>query len=463
VNFGYRIVNRSGSAKPVTLTNTGTTAMNITGITFSGTDPNDFSQTNTCGSSVGSGAFCTIDITFVPAQRGVRSATALIADSSTDSPQQIDVSGTGFTLNASEESAVRSTVAGSMIAAAPLPTGPEPVGTRTFDWIDNSRPDPFLAHSVSRELLVRLWYPASLTKTCEAADYTAPGVWTFFSHLLGVPLPRVTTNSCLNAPVAGGVHPIVVFSHGYTGTFTDYTFLFEDLASHGYIVASVNHTFEATATEFPDGRFITSVVGSYIDNTWRADEKTLALASSVRLQDLKFALNQLDGLNRHAGNPFAHRLDLSRVAVAGHSAGGTIAFRALGQDPRFKAAVILDGYLSPTDIHQTLAAVLILRAGSETDTADRCLLASSLRDPHLLVNLSGAEHLTPTDALWVARGAIASGPMGPDRTIAAIRDYVSSFLDTNLRETAGVPLMSSPSAKYPDSGLSQEGQSCTKP
>jgi dienelactone hydrolase len=463
VDFGDRIVSHTGSAKPVTLTNAGTTALNITGISFSGTDPNDFSQTNTCGSSVGSGASCTINFTFVPAQRGVRSATALIADSSTDSPQQISLSGTGFTQNGSEENAVRSTVAGSMIAAAPLPTGPEPVGTRTFDWIDSSRPDPFLSHGVSRELLVRFWYPASLTETCEAAEYTAPGVWSFFSHLLGVPLPRITTNSCLNAPVAGGVHPIVVFTHGYTGTFTDYTYLFEDLASQGYIVASVNHTSEATATEFPDGRFVKSALGSYIDNTWRADEKTLAFASAIRLQDLEFVLNQLAGLNRGAGNPFAHRLDLSRVAIAGHSAGGTIAFRVLGQDPRFKAGVILDGYFSPTDIHPTLAPVLILRAGSETSAEDRCLLATRLRGPYLLVNLSGAEHLTPTDALWIARGAIASGPMGPEGTIGAIRNYVSSFLDTNLREKAVHPLMSGTFANHPDAGLSQGSQSCIKP
>jgi dienelactone hydrolase len=266
----------------------------------------------------------------------------------------------------------------------------------------------------------------------------------------------------MNAAVASGVHPVVVFTHGYTGTFTDYTFLFEDLASRGYIVASVNHTYEATATDFPDGRFVKSLLGSYIDNTWRADDKTLVFASSVRLQDLKFVVNQLEGLNRRAGNPFAHKLDLSRLAIVGHSAGGTIAFRALNQDARFKAAVILDGYLSPSDIHPTVAPVLILRAGEESDATDRCLMLN-LRGPHLLVNLSGAEHLTLSDALWIARGAIASGPKGPDGTVAGIRDYVASFLDNSLRERPVHPLVTGPSSIYPDAAVSERDQSCSQP
>jgi len=41
----------------------------------------------------------------------------------------------------------------------------------------------------------------------------------------------------------------------------------------------------------------------------------------------------------------------------------------------------------------------------------------------------GAEHLTPSDAVWLAKGGIKTGPMGPEKTIAAIRSYVAAFLD----------------------------------
>jgi dienelactone hydrolase len=296
---------------------------------------------------------------------------------------------------------------------------------------------------MSRELLVRFWYPASLKQACEAADYTSPKTWNYFSHLLGIALPTVRTNSCLNAPVASGRHPVVVFTHGYTGTFTDYTFLFEDLASRGFIVASVNHTYEATATEFPDGRFVTSRIGSHFNDTWRGDDKTLALASAVRLQDLRFVLNQLQRINTRTGDPFARKLELSRIAIAGHSAGGTIAFRAIEQDPRFKAAVILDGFSLSSQIGSTKKPVLLVRSGSGTD-ADGCEVSSRLQGPRVFVNLNGAEHLTPSDALWLAPGAIASGPMGSDGMVAAIRDEVATFLDTYLRQGPIRPESSTP-------------------
>jgi predicted dienelactone hydrolase len=79
------------------------------------------------------------------------------------------------------------------------------------------------------------------------------------SQLAAVPLPEVRTNSCLDAPITEGAHPVILFSHGYTGAFTDYTFIFEDLASPGYVVASVDHTYEAGAGWRPHP--LTSILG----------------------------------------------------------------------------------------------------------------------------------------------------------------------------------------------------------
>ena len=446
LRFGSQIIHHASLPRSFVLTNTGTSALTVTGFTFTGADPGDYSQSNDCGASVGAGASCTISVVFTPRNTGNRFATLAIADSSTDSPQQVGLSGFGITTRAQDVPGVSAALAGSTIAVAPVPTGLETVGTRIVHWVDPSRRDLLAGHGESRELLVRFWYPASLKEACEQADYTSPKTWSYFSRLLGIPLPAVRTNSCLNAPVANGRHPVVVFTHGYTGTFTDYTFLFEDLASRGFIVASVNHTYEATATEFPDGRFVTSRIGSHLNDTWRGDDKTLALASSVRLQDLRFVLNQLQRINTRTGDPFARKLELSRIAIAGHSAGGTIAFRAIEQDSRFKAAVILDGFALSAQMRPTKKPVLLMRSGSETDAIDGCEVRSNFHGPHVFVQLNGAEHLTPSDALWLARGAIASGPMGIDSTVAAIRDEVATFLDTYLRGGPIRPESTSPSS-----------------
>jgi predicted dienelactone hydrolase len=151
-----------------------------------------------------------------------------------------------------------------------------------------------------------------------------------------------------------GLHPVVVFTHGYTGTFTDYTFLYEDLASRGYVVASVDHTYEATAVEFPDGRLATSVLGSHLANNWRVDDETLQFVVSLRLDDLRFVLNQLQRINNEASGPFDGKLDMSRVALAGHSLGGLTTLLGVRADSRFRAGILLDPYMSEDVSNPTL-------------------------------------------------------------------------------------------------------------
>jgi predicted dienelactone hydrolase len=407
----------------------------------------DFSETNTCGGSVAPGSTCAITVVFKPTSTNLAVADLVVTDSSSDSPQQVRLQGKGST---AVTAAMQATLASSPTASVPRPTGPSAVGTRVVRLVDLLRTDPYTHNATMRELLVRFWYPASLNQGCVPAEYTSPHVWSYFSELVGVHLPEVFTNSCLDAPVANGRHPIVVFTHGYTGTFTDYTFLFEDLASRGYVVASVDHTYEASAVEFPDGRFVESIPGSHFGNTAGNDEHELAFAVEVRLADLTFVANQLKLLNMAHGSPFAGKLDTVRMAIAGHSLGGLTAFLELEQEPSFRTAVILDGAVPDNLINATKEPVLILTAGSNDWSSSEQDLWRELHGPRFLVNLRGAEHLTPTDLVWLAKGAIRTGTMGPEKTIAAIRDYIAVFLDANLRGQPTSPLLSGTSSEFPD-------------
>jgi dienelactone hydrolase len=328
-----------------------------------------------------------------------------------------------------------------------------------LDLVDPTRNDPFLANGAHRELLVRFWYPASAGQSCSRAEYASPQVWSDFSRLLGISLPHVTTNSCWNTSVADGAHPVVVFTHGYTGTFTDYTFLFEDLASRGYVVASVDHTFEATAVEFPDGRVAESVFGSYLGNSIHADIDAMDFAVSVRLDDLKFVLNALASLNSGQAGSLAGKLDMSRVALAGHSLGGLTAILGVEQDSRFRAGVVLDGVVPNSALHGTDTPMLLLAAGRDAWSPEETRLWSGLRGPRIAVNLRGSEHLTPSDAVWLAAGSIKTGTMGPDKTIAAIRNYVAAFLDANLLGKPSDPLLTRPSSEYPDAAVTTRKES----
>ena len=79
----------------VMLTNSGNAALSITGISVGGTNPSDFRQTNSCGSSVVAGGNCSIGVTFTPTATGSRSATLSIGDNASDNPQLVSLAGTG--------------------------------------------------------------------------------------------------------------------------------------------------------------------------------------------------------------------------------------------------------------------------------------------------------------------------------------------------------------------------------
>lgn len=424
--------------------------MNISGITISGTNAGDYSQSNTCNSSVGAGSSCTISVTFKPTARGTQTASLSIADGSTDSPQQVSLTGVGYTRGEKSAGAVRSRLAVSGPTAVPAPTGPNLVGTRIIHLIDSTRKDPYLANGTNRELAIRLWYPAEIQQGCKTAEYTSPSVWEYFAQLVGVQPFQVTTNSCLNAPVRDGLHPVVVFTPGYTATFTDYTFLMEDLASRGYIVASVAHTYETTAVELSNGNLAKTVLGSHLADTWHGDDQTFSFATYVRLQDLESVLKELNRLNSQSNTPLAGRFDMSKLAIVGHSVGGVTAFLAAKLDSRFKTVVMLDPAMPRALVSTAKTPVLLLAAGrTQWDDSER-LLWNSLEGPRLAVNLSGCEHVAFSDWIWLAKDAIETGPMGPEKTMSAVRDYVAAFLDANLRGEQPNSLLSGSSPDYPD-------------
>jgi hypothetical protein len=95
LSFGSEKVGKSSSTKTITLTNLGSTTLSITSIGLTGTNSGDFSQTNTCGSSVGAGQGCSISVTFKPLAKGTRTASVSVTDNGGASPQTVAMSGTG--------------------------------------------------------------------------------------------------------------------------------------------------------------------------------------------------------------------------------------------------------------------------------------------------------------------------------------------------------------------------------
>jgi len=95
LTFSSTTVSSSSAAQTVTLTNSGTAYMTVSGVSLTGTNASSFSQTNTCGATLAVNASCTVTVTFKPAASGALTAAVSFADNAANSPQTVALSGTG--------------------------------------------------------------------------------------------------------------------------------------------------------------------------------------------------------------------------------------------------------------------------------------------------------------------------------------------------------------------------------
>ena len=353
----------------------------------------------------------------------------------------------------------------------PEPTGSCPVGTTSLHLIDTDRPDPWAAGVTARELMVSLWYPA-VPSDGRPAPYMTPAeseLQLTARGITGVPpdgLSTVRTNAVSDARPTGTQRslPLVVLSPGFTGPRSALTALAEDLASHGYVVAGIDHTYESFATAFPDGR-ITTCLARQNPRLDRAEK-----VAAGRAADVSFVLGELTGA--HPASPGAALIDSSRIGMAGHSAGGAAAIPAMLADSRILAGIDMDGATNAPIPDDGLSRPFLFlgkqsnytpgSGGAVTPgTRDWKLLRGAVstweRDWKLLTGwkrwllVAGAVHASFTDLALLADqigidiGASVSGARSLDIT----RAYIRAFFDQHLR---GRPqaLLDQPSPRYPE-------------
>ena len=95
VAFASQTSGTTSTATAVTLSNTGNAPLTITSITIGGTNPTDFAETTTCGTTLAAGSNCTISVTFTPASAASFAATLSVTDNAAGSPQPVALTGTG--------------------------------------------------------------------------------------------------------------------------------------------------------------------------------------------------------------------------------------------------------------------------------------------------------------------------------------------------------------------------------
>ena len=123
--------------------------------------------------------------------------------------------------------------------------GSLPVGVRTTTYVHTNQPNVLAFNAATgvmphhdRQLIVDLWYPAKVTAKAHPETYTA-------SLPAEPPAPSVVFNipgiAVRNAPAIEGKYPLVILSHGYSNATVALSWLTENLASKGYVVAAIRH------------------------------------------------------------------------------------------------------------------------------------------------------------------------------------------------------------------------------
>jgi predicted dienelactone hydrolase len=178
------------------------------------------------------------------------------------------------------------------------PLGRYAVGVRTITLVQHDQPDVLafdastgIAPRRDRTLIVDIWYPAVPAAHARAETYHASMPAEPPSPPISFSIPGLAVR---NAPPAGGQYPLVVASHGDSDVTVTLSWLTENLASKGYVVAAIRH-------QDPDisdrSKFAQPVLRRPLDIAFVAAELQRSLAA--------------EGL-----------IDPTRTALFGHSTGG---------------------------------------------------------------------------------------------------------------------------------------------
>lgn len=261
----------------------------------------------------------------------------------------------------------------SNLPKLPQPSGPFGIGRVAFDWTDPSRPaDMAEDRGAHAELMVYIWYPTNASrrevggtlfpgaKLIDAAPGVSAGIK---SQIFGGNWPLVvsgaiTSHAQENAPIAKSpkTFPVILFSPMANATCFQYSSAIEDLVSHGYVVAAIEHTSEVFAVAFSDGtvhvysakrippQFLPSPSATKEEYEGKL-EAWYRHCVDVRAADELFVLDKLIELDKAANrsSQFSRRLDLAHLAAIGHSRGGWSSIVACRRDNRIKACVNEDG------------------------------------------------------------------------------------------------------------------------
>ncbi|KAF6813084.1 paf acetylhydrolase family protein [Colletotrichum sojae] len=281
------------------------------------------------------------------------------------------------------------------------PTGPYAVSMSVQALTDTSQTDPYAPGNAShaRRVMISTFLPVDAPCSArERVAYMTPLVANAYDQLAAaVGLPNDTFSSlemefCKTKTRVcarrnrSSKFPLVLFSPGWGNPRLLYGAMAREVASLGFAVVTIDHPYDPSYVEFPDGTVYTAVELDTDDTT------QLEMLTKVRAQDTSFVLSHL------SNNPIAD-IDLSRTIMFGHSLGGATAAAAMLTDPRILGGIDFDGkFLSPV-LEEGLGRpfALVGRPGHAAEDPTWDQFYSALRGRKADLSVAGTTHASFTD------------------------------------------------------------------
>ena len=348
------------------------------------------------------------------------------------------------------------------VFSLPQPGGGFAVGVSQLVLTDTQRAEIFTSQpDDQRQVPLMIWYPAEVSPAERPTTYwlNQPQISRQLTAMLGLPfflldhLSLVQTHAVLDAPAVSGQppFPVILYSHGYRlGYLQQNSSLMETLASHGYVVISVGHPFQAAAVPDKSGglmRFASETAPRFSQDANFRDKSL-----TIWTDDLRFVLNHLPDFQSGSLLPqLSGKLDVERVGVGGMSFGGSAASRLCLQESRCDALLTLDSPQYEPVLSQSLQQPALFFAAQESEYV-REEVFQQVNAPAYLLTIQGSAHYDFTDLTLVSplNAALGfSGGINGGQMVRILNQYSLAFFNRHLKNLPA-PLLDSPSADYPE-------------
>ena len=343
------------------------------------------------------------------------------------------------------------------VPTIPAPNGPYLIGTRIYELTDPGRKEIYSGKDEARRFMIQVWYPSEPSPSDQRAPWMAnaetfaPAIATyidmpsfFLDHLSLVKTPAYKESKV--AP-ASASHPVILFSHGWNGFNAQNSGQAVQLASHGYIVIGIQHTYGSVITVFPDGTVAKNNPTALPDGKPTEEYEAAAhILSNQWAGDMGFTLDFMEMQKKDPGSPFYTMLDLGRVGVYGHSTGGGAAIEFCGTDTRCISVLGMDPFMRPVTyeviengLSQPSFFMFSQRWADDLDSRNNQLFKNfipNVKQSFGVITINGTAHYDFTDLPLLSPLAPQLGLKGPingKQVITIVNDYLLSFFNLTLK------------------------------